>query len=276
MTVFRPRELDEALALLAEAPAAMVAGGTDVFPALGSRPAPERVVDLSALAGLRGIARAGAAWHIGAGTTWTDIIRADLPPLFDALKAAARQVGAVQIQNTGTVAGNICNASPAADGVPVLIAMEAAVELASASGTRSMPLEDFITGPRKTALRPGEIVTGLSVPDRTGAVSRFEKLGSRSYLVISIVSVAVILWTEGRIVTGARVAVGAASPVPMRLPEVEAALAGRAVSDLPSAVLVQHLSPLAPIDDVRATAGYRREAALVLIWRALADLGRQV
>lgn len=273
MTVLRPHDLDEALAHLAAAPALLVGGGTDVFPALGTRPAPARVLDLSAIAALRGIARQDGAWHIGAGTTWTDIVRADLPPLFDALKAAARQVGSVQIQTTGTVAGNLCNASPAADGVPVLIAMEAEVELASAAGIRRMPLQDFITGPRRTELRPGEIVTGLVVPDRPGAVARFAKLGSRSYLVISIVSVAVILWTEGGIVSGARIVVGAASPVPMRLPEAAAALTGRALPDLPDAVLPAHLAVLSPIDDVRATAGYRRDAALVLIRRALADLG---
>ena len=275
MTVFRPSDLDQALGFLAEAPAAVVAGGTDLFPALGARPAPPRVLDLSAVAGLRGIAREGAQWRIGAATTWTDIVKADLPPVFDALKEAARQVGSVQIQNTGTVAGNICNASPAADGVPVLIAMEAEVELASAEGTRRLPLADFITGPRKTGLRAAELVTGLVLPDRKGAVSRFEKLGSRAYLVISIVSVAVILWAEGRIVRGARVAVGAASPVPVRLPEAEAALKDRALSDLAGAVLPAHLAPLDPIDDVRATAGYRREAALVLIRRALADIGGQ-
>lgn len=273
MTVLRPTNLDEALAELAAAPAALIAGGTDMFPALGDRQAPSRVMDLGAIDGLRGISRNGADWRIGAGTTWTDIVRADLPPLFDALKQAARQVGSVQIQNTGTVAGNICNASPAADGVPVLIAMEAEVELASANGTRRMPLADFIKGPRKTDLRAGEIVTALFLPDRQYAVSRFEKLGSRSYLVISIVSAAVILWAEGRIVTGARVAVGAASPVPMRLPEAEAALKGRALSDLAGAVLPHHLSALTPIDDVRATGDYRREAALVLIRRALAELG---
>ncbi len=274
MSLYRPQALDQALAFLAAGPAAVVAGGTDVFPALGLRPAPARVLDLTAVEGLRGVMRAGDGWRIGAATTWTDVVRADLPPLFDALKQAARQVGSVQIQNTGTVAGNLCNASPAADGVPVLIAMEAEVELASVRGTRRMPLSGFITGPRKTDLRAGEIVTALCLPHRDGARSAFGKLGSRTYLVISIVSAAVILWTEGRIVTGARVAVGAASPVPMRLPDVEAALVGRALSDLPGAVLADHLAALTPIDDVRATAAYRREAALVMIRRALEGRGQ--
>ena len=273
MTVLRPARIDEALRLLAQAPATLVAGGTDVFPALGARPAPGRVIDLTAIPDLCGIARAEGGWRIGAATTWAGVIRAELPPGFDALKQAARQVGSVQIQNTGTVAGNICNASPAADGVPVLIAMEAEVELAAPSGLRRVPLPEFITGPRRTVLRADEIVTALWLPDRPGAVSRFEKLGSRTYLVISIVSVAVILWTEGRFVSGARIAVGAASPVPVRLPEAERAVTGRALSDLAGAVLPGHLAPLAPIDDVRATAGYRREAALVLIRRALAEIG---
>ena len=273
MSLLRPRDLTEALDYLAEAPAMLVAGGTDVFPALGARPAPPRVLDLSGISGLSGIRREAGGWHIGAATSWADIARADLPPLFDALKSAARQVGSVQIQTTATIAGNICNASPAADGVPVLIAMEAEVELASAIATRRVPLGAFILGPRRTALRPGEIVTAIWLPDRAGAVSRFEKLGGRSYLVISIVSVAVLLWAEGGAVVGARIAVGAASPVPMRLPAAEAAVTGRPVSDLAAAVLPGHLARLAPIDDVRASAGYRREAALVLIRRALAGLG---
>jgi CO/xanthine dehydrogenase FAD-binding subunit len=273
VTVFRPSDLAEALGFLAEAPAALIAGGTDVFPALGVRPAPARVLDLTAIDGLRGISRQGAQWRIGAGTTWADILCADLPPLFDALKEAARQVGSVQIQTTGTVAGNICNASPAADGVPVLIAMEAEVEIASVHGTRRMPLAAFITGPRRTELRPDEIVTALWLPDRTGAVSRFEKLGGRAYLVISIVSVAVMLRVEAGAVAEARVAVGAASPVPMRLAAVEAVLTGRLLAALPGSVLAEHLAALSPIDDVRATAGYRRAAALVLIRRALMGLG---
>ena len=144
MSLYRPQALDRALAFLGEGPAAVVAGGTDVFPALGLRPAPARVLDLTAVEGLRGISRAGDGWRIGAATTWTDVVRADLPPLFDALKQAARQVGSIQIQNAGTVAGNLCNASPAADGVPPLLALDAEVELRLLPGVGHDDIPDAV------------------------------------------------------------------------------------------------------------------------------------
>lgn len=270
MGFFRPRELTEALAFLAEAPATVLAGGTDVFPALGDSPAPGRVLDLTAVAALKGISRERAGWRFGAAVTWAEILRAGLPPAFDALKQAARQVGSVQIQATGTLAGNLCNASPAADGVPVLLALDAAVELASAAGRRTLPLADFVTGPRRTALAPGEIVTALHVPDLGGEVrSGFEKLGARAYLVISIVSLAVVLRFEAGHVAEARLAVGAASPVPTRLPALEAALTGRPRTAMASAVETAQFAPLQPIDDVRATAAYRRAAVMALARRML-------
>ena len=117
----------------------ILAGGTDFYPALGAKPLRENVLDINGLAELRGIAETPAHIVIGARTTWTDIVRAPLPPAFDALKQAAREVGSVQIQNAGTVAGNICNASPAADGVPALLVLDAEVELAlaPAAGARA-------------------------------------------------------------------------------------------------------------------------------------------
>ena len=122
------------------------------------------------------------------------MIRADLPPLFDALKAAAREVGGVQIQNAGTVAGNVCNASPAADGMPALLALGAEVELQSAAGSRRLPLDDFVLGSRRTARRADELVSALHIPARAaGARSVFLKLGGRRYLVISITMVAVLI-----------------------------------------------------------------------------------
>jgi len=126
MTLHRPESLDAALALL-EGGGVLLAGGTDVYPALRDGAPPAAMIDLTGVAALRGISRDGRGWRIGAATTWTDVIRADLPPSFDGLKLAAREVGSVQIQNAGTVAGNICNASPAADGVPALLTLEAAI-----------------------------------------------------------------------------------------------------------------------------------------------------
>ena len=137
----RPQSIAEAARLLASGPWAVLAGGTDLYPAHVGRRIAAPLLDITAIAGLRGIRRDDRGWTIGATTTWTDVVRADLPPLFDALKAAAREVGGVQIQNAGTVAGNLCNASPAADGTPVLLALGARVVLQSERGERELALE---------------------------------------------------------------------------------------------------------------------------------------
>ena len=160
----RPTHLDAALQVLAGGAATILAGGTDHFPARVGKPLTESILDITALRGLRGIAEGGNHWRIGATTTWTDVLEAKLPPLFDGLKLAAREVGGVQIQNSGTIAGNICNASPAADGVPALLSLDAVVELASTDGLRMLPLEQFILGPRKTARRPEELVAAIRIP----------------------------------------------------------------------------------------------------------------
>jgi CO/xanthine dehydrogenase FAD-binding subunit len=272
---FRPARLKEACDALASRRLTVLAGGTDHFPARVGRSPQEDILDLSGLSELRGIRKTPDGWRIGATTTWTDVLEARLPPLFDALKLAAREVGGVQIQNAGTVAGNLCNASPAADGVPALLALDASVELSSASGPRRLPLTAFILGPRKTALRQDEIVTAIVVPASRGAAqSHFVKLGARKYLVISIAMVAAVIETERNTVLAARVAVGACSPVAVRLPALEAALAGRKLdAALADAAKPEHLAPLEPIDDIRADAAYRKEAALTLVRRVLAEIG---
>ncbi len=263
----RPTSLIQALAALQARPRTVLAGGTDHFPARATWEPDEDILDLSALAALRGITRTGGAWRLGALTTWTDVIGGDLPPLFDGLRCAARQVGGWQIQNAGTLAGNICTASPAADGIPALLALDAQVELAGAGGTRTLPLDAFVLGPRQTARRADELVTALLVPDRP-ARSVFLKLGGRRYLVISITMAAVTLQQDaaGR-VTHARAAVGSCGPRAARLPGLEAALLGQA----PHAGLAQaeHLAPLSPITDVRGPAEYRMAATLELLRRAL-------
>lgn len=276
----RPAEVDAALSALAARPRALLAGGTDFYPARVGKPlAGEDVLDLSALTALRGIADEGAHWRIGALTTWTDLLCADLPACFDGYRQAAREVGGVQVQNAGTLAGNLCNASPAADGTPNLLALDASVELRSGRGTRRLAIPEFVLGNRRTARAPDELVTALLVPKPPeGARSVFLKLGARKYLVISIVMVCVVVApADDGTVAHARVAVGACSAVAQRLPALEAALLGAPLDGAVAGLLRdEHLAPIAPIDDVRGSAAYRRDAARTLLNRALARLATGV
>jgi CO/xanthine dehydrogenase FAD-binding subunit len=267
----RPADLAEALKLLADLDTRVMAGGTDLFPAAGERPLMGRYIDVTALPALRGIKVEGGRVQIGAAATWSDVVRADLPPGLEALKAAAREIGGVQIQNRGTAAGNLCNASPAADGIPPLLALDAEVELYSLRGAKRLPLEAFIAGNRRTALARDEIMTAIIAPQPPPtARSSFLKLGARRYLVISIVMVAVLLDIVDGMVRGARVAAGACSAAAMRLRSVEHRLLG-----LPARIGVgdligdADLAELSPIDDLRASAEYRRDAALTLVRRAV-------
>lgn len=268
----QPTSLAEALSALAKSGGVLLAGGTDLYPAWVDKSPPASVIDLAAVRELRGIHVGDEEIRIGGGTSWSEIAHADLPPAFTALKAAAREVGSVQIQNAGTIAGNLCNASPAADGVPPLLALEAEVELASIAGKRRLPLAAFITGNRRTERRPEEILTAIVVRRRhESSRSAFLKLGARSYLVISIVMVAANLnrGTKGRIIH-ARVVVGAASAVALRLEALERKLETAPASVRASSlVTAEDLVRLTPIDDVRATVDYRRDAALTLVRRAL-------
>jgi CO/xanthine dehydrogenase FAD-binding subunit len=267
----RPSNLDDALGLLAESGARVIAGGTDVYPGAGERPLQADYIDVSNISALRGVHVDSACVRIGAATTWSDIARTDLPPAFDALKVAARDVGAVQIQNRGTIAGNLCNASPAADGAPPLLILDAEVELASRRGTRRIALDVFIDGARRTLLAPDEVMTAIVAPLPSPTMrSAFFKLGARRYLVISIAMVAVALDVVEGIVRDARIAVGACSAVAQRMREAERRLIGApARPGLGRSIRAQDLARLSPIDDVRATADYRRDAALTLLRRAI-------
>ncbi|HMN82471.1 MAG TPA: FAD binding domain-containing protein [Burkholderiaceae bacterium] len=295
----RPAELGQALAVLASGGWQVLAGGTDFYAARVGRPLPPAVLDLPGIAALRGIAPpsqgmaapstdggpadsgrpadGGPAWRIGATTTWSDIVRAELPPLFHGLVQAAREVGGVQVQNRGTVAGNLCNASPAADGTAMLLALQAEVELSRLDGVRRLPLSRFVLGVRRTALAPGELLTAIHVPQRSPrAWSRFLKLGHRRYLVISIVMVGVLLdFDDGDRVTACGIAVGACAPTARSLTGLEQALLGQPrarLADRAAAWLAADgLQALAPIDDVRGTGAYRREMAAVAIGRLLRE-----
>jgi CO/xanthine dehydrogenase FAD-binding subunit len=267
----KPRTLNEAMAVLAAGEARILSGGTDFYPALGDRVVRGPVVDVSGLGELRGVLSDADWFRIGGLTTWSEIIQTPLPRCFDALKMAARQVGGVQIQNRGTVAGNLCNASPAADGVPPLLALDAEVELVSNTGVRRIPLADFIVGSRKTQRKADELLTAVLVPRvLEDAASTFLKLGARRYLVISISMVAVVVLVRDARVLEARVAVGSCSAVARRLRALEIELVGASVrKGLGGVVRPEHLAPLSPIDDIRATAEYRMNASLRLVQRAL-------
>jgi len=268
----RPSALDDALLLIKGGGHQLLAGGTDIYPGAGSQ-LPGDVLDLTAIAGLRGIS-AQDGLRIGGCTTWTDIAEAGLPDALAALQTAARAVGGRQVQNVGTIAGNLCNASPAADGVPPLLVCDAVVELASLRGVRRVALADFITGPRQTIRAADEVLVAVHIPS-AGLAGRsvFLKLGARAYLVISIAMVAVRLVRNGNRVGSVAVAVGACSGAARRLPLVEQALMGADLQQAAGMVRADDvMASLHPIADIRASADYRAQAAAELVARAVAQV----
>ena len=270
MSYLTATTLDQALSALAAGPVSIIAGGTDWFPAQGDRPVTGDLLDITRLPELRGISQTDMGWRIGAATTWTDIIRADLPAAFDGLKLAAREVGSIQIQNAGTIAGNLCNASPAADGVPPLLTLNAEVELCSANGSRVVPLSRFLQGVRQTDRAQNELVSAVHIPTPpVNSHSSFVKLGARKYLVISICMVAVLAVVEGDRLIDIRIAIGAASPVAQRLTTLEDHLRDCALGEVQNRMTADLIQSLTPITDVRASADYRLAASATLIRRAV-------
>ena len=253
-----PRSLDEALRLLRdEGPLVPLAGCTDVFVALhfGTQPA-RRFLDLWGLDELRGIEARGGVLRIGALATHTEIgrspgVRERLPML----AAAAREVGGVQIQNRGTLAGNVANGSPAGDTLPVLAVAEAVVVLRSAEGERRVPFDGFYTGYRQTVMRPDELIVAIEVPEVEGE-QWFRKVGTRAAQAISKVVMAAVRGPRPRI------ALGSVAATVVRLPRTEAVLAeGGSLEEARRALLEE----VHPIDDVRSTAEYRRRVAANLL-----------
>jgi CO/xanthine dehydrogenase FAD-binding subunit len=269
----RPTEIEETVAALAARPLTILAGGTDFYPARVGKPLSDDILDITALAALRGIGEDDSHYRIGATARWCEL--AALPSWCACLTLAAREIGGMQIQNAGTLAGNICNASPAADGVPGLLALDAAIEITSSRGRRLLPLAEFILGNRRTALRRDELVTAILIPKpRRLARSTFLKLGARKYLVISIVMVAALVEADSDgTICAARIAVGACSAVAQRLTKLENDLRGRRLAPGIGAIVAEpHLAALTPIDDVRSAAAYRSDAALALVARSLEQL----
>ena len=266
----RPTTLPELRAHLAGGPFRILAGGTDLYPGAGAQLDGD-ILDVMAVPGLRGIT-VDRDLRIGACTTWTEVAEADLPPALHALQQAALQVGGRQIQNAGTIGGNLCNASPAADGIPPLLACDARVELTSAKSVRQVALSEFLLGPRKTARAADEVLTAIIIPQAAlGGRSAFMKLGARAYLVISIAMVAARIAVQNGRIADCAIAVGSCSATAQRLRGAEVALT-QAPVDKALALLTPQvvMAALAPIDDIRATAAYRAEAAVELVKRAVA------
>lgn len=274
--VINPGSLDAAVAALRDDPEAMViAGGTDLMVDVNAgRRRPTSVVSLARVPELRGWRREGDELVLGAGLTYTEIERGELAALVPALSQAARTVGSPQIRNAATLGGNLGTASPAGDTLPVLAALDATVEIAGAAGVRTMPVLDFVTGVKRTALRPGELVTSVRLPVLRGP-QEFLKVGTRSAMVISVVIVAVVVDADGRSV---RAGMGSVAPVPVRARDAETYAAARVDWDrlrIDDAGVAPRFGELcaratAPIDDHRSTAAYRRHAVSLCARRALA------
>ena len=273
----QPADLDAALALLARPGARPVAGGTDLLLELerGARTDVTELVDLTRVPGLSGIEVDGDELVLGALVTHNEVV-ASTVAVADALPLAQAclEVGGPPLRNRATVVGNVVTASPANDTLSALLALDATAELASATGTRRLPVAELVTGFRTTALAPGELVTALRVPRLAdGARGLFAKLGNRRAQAISIVHLAVVLDLDGDRVRSARLAVGSVAPTVVRLTEAEGLLAcGPLDDDAVAAAAAAARAAVRPIDDIRASAAYRSEAVEVLVRRVLVAL----
>lgn len=258
MEVLTPRSLEEALTLTAQRPDAVpIQGGTDLMVDLNfDRARPEAMLNLNEVAELRGWSRENGSLRLGAGLTYAEAMEDELAELLPALAEASRTVGSPQIRNRGTVGGNLGTASPAGDALPPLLVEGAEVELASSGETRTLPLAEFLVGPKKNALAEGELIAAVRL---TPSKSRqtFMKVGPRNAMVIAVCSLALAVDEEREEI---RAAYGSAGPVPAL---VTAPLADR--EQFPERVA----EAASPIDDVRGTAAYRRHALRVLTARAL-------
>jgi CO/xanthine dehydrogenase FAD-binding subunit len=278
MEFLQPRSLPDALAIKAERPDAVpIAGGTDVMVELNfDRRRPEAILDLTRVRELAAWDRSDGGVRVGAGVTYTRLI-AELAGLLPGLAIAARTVGSPQIRNRGTIGGNLGSASPAGDCHPPLLATGAEVEVASAGGARRVPIDEFFTGPKQSALAPDELICAVHLPVATGP-QQFAKIGTRNAMVIAVCSFGLALEVAGgRVRTG----IGSAGPTPLRAGEAERFLEGMldaeglwASRGPLGAAAAQRFGELVaaaarPIDDVRGTAAYRAHALGVLARRTL-------
>ena len=275
MGVIIAKSVNEACAVLAENPATTVlAGGTDLMvQANRGAHSLESVLDLSRITELKNWALEGSEMVLGAGISYTDLADPQIAALVPALTQAARTVGSPQIRNAGTLGGNLATASPAGDTIPVLVAMDAVLQLKSSTENREVEITEFITGVKTNALKPGEIIQSIKMPVFQGP-QEFLKVGTRNAMVISVVSLALVTDYLGRKL---RVGVGSVSPVPFRASAAEEFISQEFDWETNSALsekVINKFSELVadstkPIDDHRGTADYRKHAVGVLAKRAL-------
>ena len=258
MDVLIPRSLDEALRLKAERPEAVpIQGGTDVMVELNfDRARPPALLNLNEVPELRGWSRENGTLRLASGLTYTEAMQPPLAEAALALAEASRTVGGPQIRNRGTIGGNLGTSSPAGDALPPLLVYGAELELASTRGSRTMPLVEFLVGPKRNTLEPDELIVAARV-QAGGPRQTFMKVGPRNAMVIAVVSLAVVVDEERGEV---RAAFGSAGPVPGLV---------TAQLDEPDELPERVAAAASPIDDVRGTATYRRHALRVLTARAL-------
>ncbi|HAF70968.1 MAG: Two-component fusion protein [Acetothermia bacterium 64_32] len=261
--IVRPRDLAEAVRLVAEG-GMPLAGGTDVFVRVrNGQWDPPFLVYIGELPELQGVELREGGAEVGAAVTHAELLRSPLAERLPILRLALSTIGAPAIREMGTLGGNLANASPAGDGLIPLYLLEARVRLAGPAGEREVPVEEFILGPGKTALGPGEIVRSLWLPFPEGKpLSYFRKVGRRRALVIAVASLGALLWLEGDVIVKARLALGSVAPTVLRPREVEAALVGKPLNPDALRPLAEELSQaVKPISDIRASADYRRKVA---------------
>lgn len=274
--LLEPKNRAEALDALAQNNFAIrpLAGGTDMIVDIRAKRArPDILVSLQGVSELRGIHRKNGTLEIGAATTIAEFLKHPMLVEHAVLRQAAFWFANPMIRNAATIAGNLCSASPAGDMLPPLLSLDAQIELVSKKEARNLPLSEFFVSPRKTALRADELVTRIQLPvygPELQNSSAFYKLGLRQADAISIVSVAVWIQRDGEMVHDVRIALGAVAPRPMRAVRAEEMLRGQAFTE----TNLKEVARLAaqecsPIDDLRASAGYRRRMVGVYVRRML-------
>ena len=273
MNSFAPSSIADALRVLRDNPAStVIAGGTDVMVQINAgRRAVTSILSLRNVGELRGWSVESGRVRIGAGCTYAELERPDLALFVPALTQAARTVGSPQIRNAGTIGGNLATASPAGDTLPVLVALDAQLELASATASRVIAIGDFLVGPKQTALQPGELIVSVSVPVLRGA-QEFLKVGTRNAMVISVASVAVLADLDAQVV---RIGLGTVGPTVLRSSAAEAWTrsnidwrSNQISGDLDEFVELVR-TDAQPIDDHRSTKRYRSHAVGICARRAL-------